>query len=107
MREFSCRELGYNCSAILTARSEDQLAELASIHLRDVHGMTAITQEKLAQIKNLFVNPSPQDAAAVVDRIFEKYNCSGDPECTQRYITFAETILSSKPLVYAEVAKAA
>jgi predicted small metal-binding protein len=107
MKEFSCKKLGNKCDAVLTAHSEEQLAELASMHLREVHGIAAVSQEKLAQIRNLFANRTSQDAAAVVDRIFEKYNCSGDPECTRRYITSAETILTGKPVVIADVAKAA
>jgi hypothetical protein len=30
----------------------------------------------------------------VVDGIFDKYNCSSDPQCTWRYITEAEVILT-------------
>jgi predicted small metal-binding protein len=103
MKEFTCRKLGNNCNAVLIAQSEEKLTELVSIHLRDVHGVTDIPQEKIAQIKNLFATHASQDAAAVVDRIFEKYNCSGEPECTWRYIIAAETILTGgTPGVHAE-----
>jgi hypothetical protein len=50
--------------------------------------------------RNHFVNRTTSDAAYVVDRIFEKYNCNKDPECTWRYITEAELILTGGPSVH-------
>ena len=94
MKTFSCAEMGNKCNVVLTARTEERLADLASMHLRDVHSMTSISQDDVARIKNHFVNKASPDAAYVVDRIFEKYNCSSDPQCTWRYITEAEMILT-------------
>ncbi len=97
MKEFRCKDLGHACNEVLTARTEERLTELISIHLRDAHGTATLSQEMTARIKNLFINRASADAAKVVDRIFEKYNCSAEPECTWRYIAEAETILSGKP----------
>lgn len=107
MKEFSCAKLGNDCNAVLKARTEERLAELTTLHLREFHGMTAIPEDKLAQIKQLFASPTPPDAASAVDRIFEKYNCDGDPECTWRYIAEAEMILTGSSRVHEQELKAA
>ncbi len=107
MKELSCKDLGNNCNVVLTARTEDRLAELASIHLHQVHGMTSISQEMVAQIKRLSKSRTAPDAAFVVDRIFEKYNCDSDPQCTWRYIAEAEMILTGDGSVHIRELKAA
>jgi predicted small metal-binding protein len=95
MKEFKCKDLGHNCKEVLTAQTEERLVELASVHLRDVHGVTSMTPETVAKMKTYFINRAASDAADVVDRIFEKYNCDREPECTWRYITEAEMVLNA------------
>lgn len=94
MKEFNCRDMGNSCDEVLTGRTEERLAEMVAVHLRDVHGVSSMTPDKVAKIKSLFVNRATADAANVVDRIFEKYNCDSEPECTWRYIAEAEMILN-------------
>ncbi len=107
MKEFSCARLGNNCSVTLTAPTEDRLAEMACIHLREAHGMPTVPEETVGRIKRLFTNKASTDAASVVDRIFEKYNCDQDPECTLRYIAEAELILTGRAGACAQQLKAA
>jgi predicted small metal-binding protein len=107
MKEFSCAKFGSDCGAILNAATEDRLAEMACLHLREAHGMTTVSEEMVGKIKRLFVNKATADAAAVVDRIFEKYNCDRDPECTLRYIAEAEMILTGRAGACAQELKAA
>jgi predicted small metal-binding protein len=107
MKVFTCANLEHGCSVVLTALTEARLTELVSIHLREAHGITQLSSEKIAQIQQLFTNRALQDAAAVVDGIFEKYNCEGEPECTWRYIAEAEAILTGKNTVHEEELKAA
>ncbi len=107
MKQFSCKEVNSNCNAVLVAPTEERLIDMVSVHLRDVHGMTALMPEQMAQIKNLFTTPASPDAAYVVDRIFEKYNCDSDPECTWRYISEAEMILTGRPQPHEKEFKAA
>jgi predicted small metal-binding protein len=94
VKAFLCKDLGHRCDAVLQAPTEERLVEAAAIHLRDVHGVSVLAPDAVAKIKNLFVNRKSTDAAGVVDRIFEKYNCRREPECTWRYIAAAEMILS-------------
>lgn len=107
MKEFPCSGLIPNCKGVLKAQTEELLAELVALHLRDVHGVQSVPPEKIAEIKRLFINPESSDSAFVVDRIFEKYNCDGDPECTWRYIAQAETILTGRDKVHERELKAA
>ena len=95
MKEFSCEKLGHKCSVVLKAPTEERLADMVSLHLREAHGVISLSPQDVAKIKNLFINRTAPDAAAVVDSIFEKYNCNGEPECTWRYIAEAEMILNN------------
>jgi predicted small metal-binding protein len=107
MKTFSCASLGMDCKAVLSAKTEEKLLDMVSIHARDVHGITAIPPDMIGKIKQLMVNRSASDAADSVDRIFEKYNCDKDPECTQRYITEAEMLLTGQPSVHTKELKTA
>jgi predicted small metal-binding protein len=101
MKEFSCESFKKDgCKAVLTARTEERLTETVAQHLRDVHGIPEISEDTYGQIKRLFVTRSTPDAAYVVDRIFEKYNCNSDPQCTWRYIAEAEQILTGSSAVH-------
>jgi len=104
MKEFTCASLTHNCKDVLKAQTEERLAEVVSIHLRDKHGMLSIRPDKITQIKKLFTSPAVSDS---VDRILEKYNCNSDPECTWRYIAAAETILTGRERVHEQELKAA
>ncbi len=107
MKTFACSSLVPDCNAVLTAETDEKLIEQASIHAREVHGMAALPQEMIGRIRQLIVNRSPEDAAYVVDRIFETYNCDREPECTWRYISEAEMILTGQPKVHDKEIKAA
>ena len=107
MKEFMCKDLGNSCDEVLTAGTEDRLVEEVSIHLRERHGASSISQDKVAKIKRLFVNRAASDAASVVDRIFEKYNCKAEAECTWRYIAEAEMILNGGERVHERELRAA
>jgi predicted small metal-binding protein len=107
MKEFRCSRINKDCNAVLTATTEERLVERVSLHLREVHGMTTLSQDKVGEIKKLFANRATADAARVVDRIFEKYNCNAEPECSWRYIAEAERLLTGSSTVHTQELKAA
>jgi hypothetical protein len=72
-----------------------------------MHGASSITPDTMTKIKNSFVNRTQLDAAYVVDSIFEKYNCSGEPECTWRYRVEAEMVLNGGAQVHERELRAA
>lgn len=59
MREFACRSLGQDCGWKHAARTEELLTDVVAIHLRDVHGVPALTQEMVGAIKQVFNNAEP------------------------------------------------
>ncbi len=107
MKQLSCASLGTGCNVVLTAPTEERLVEMASMHAREVHGMASLTEEMIGTIRQKMINRATSDAAYVVDRIFEKYNCTSDPECTWRYIAEAEAILTGNESVHSQELKAA
>ncbi len=107
MKQFSCSDLGTGCNIVLTAPTEERLLDEVSLHAREFHTMKGISQEMIGRIRRKMVNKTTSDAAYVVDRIFEKYNCTSDPECTWRYISEAEMILTGSPSIHEKELKAA
>jgi len=107
MKEFVCASMKKDCNAVLSAPTEERLVELASVHLRDAHDITMLSQDSISEIKKYFTNKAAEDAARVVDRIFEKYNCNAEPECSWRYIAEAERILTGSSTVHTQELKAA
>jgi predicted small metal-binding protein len=100
MREFKCASLGYQCSWKHIA-TEERLADMAALHLRDVHGVQAIDSEMVGRIKNLFTYPTKADAAAAADLVMKEYNCDMGPECTWRYIAMSEDLVSEGAAAHA------
>ena len=74
MREFRCSSLGYQCSWKHIA-TEELLADMVALHLRDVHGVQALDNEMVGKIKNLFTYPTKADAAGAADLVMKEYNC--------------------------------
>jgi predicted small metal-binding protein len=104
MKEFACKSLGNDCGWRYIAKTEELLADVAAVHLRDVHGVYAITPDMVGKIKNLFTVPSPKDAAAAADLVLKEYNCNMDPECTWRYIAQTEELIADGVALHAREA---
>ena len=51
MREFRCESLGNKCSWKHIARTEELLADVVAIHLRDVHGVKEVRPDLLGKIR--------------------------------------------------------
>ncbi len=101
MREFKCSSLGYNCTWKHIANTEELLADITAIHLRDVHDVWEIGPDMLGKIKNLFTFPTDKDAARAADLVLKEYNCDMAPECTWRYIAMTEELLADGAAVHA------
>ncbi len=101
MREFTCKSLGNNCSWRHVARTEELLADITAVHLRDIHGVTEVNPDMLGKIKNLFSLPGPQDMAAGDDLVLKEYNCTMGPKCSWRYIAMTEDLIADGAAVHA------
>ncbi len=101
MREFKCKSLGNKCSWKHIARTEELLADMAAVHLRDVHGMKAVSSDMVGRIKNAFSNPAPIDASAAEKLTLKEYNCDLGPECRFRYIAQTPDLIADGVAVHA------
>ncbi len=101
MREFRCESLGNKCSWKHIARTEELLADVVAIHLRDVHGVKEVRPDLLGKIKNLFLNPTAVDASKASDLVLKEYNCDLGPACDWRYIAMTEELIADGAAVHA------
>ncbi|HEX9021443.1 MAG TPA: DUF1059 domain-containing protein [Nitrospirota bacterium] len=104
MKEFACASLGNKCNWKHVAKTEELLADIAAIHLRDVHGVQEVGPDMLGKIKNLFATPTGSDAARSADLVLKEYNCDMEPECTWRYIAMTEELITDGAAVHAREA---
>jgi predicted small metal-binding protein len=100
MREFKCSSLGYGCSWKYIA-TEELLADMVALHLRDVHGVQAIDSDMVGTIKNLFSYPTKADAAEAADLVMKEYICELGPGCTWRYIAMTEDLITDGAAMHA------
>ena len=94
MREFKCASLGNKCKWRHIAKTEELLADIAAIHLRDVHGVTALSSDMVGKIKNSFSNPAPVEAKKAEGLVLKEFNCKDlGHACNWRYIAQTEELL--------------
>jgi predicted small metal-binding protein len=104
MREFRCESMGNKCSWKHIAKTEELLADVVAVHLRDIHGVKEVRPDMLAKIKNLFLNPTAVDAAKAADLVLKEYDCKMGPGCTWRYIAMTEELIADGVAVHAREA---
>jgi predicted small metal-binding protein len=103
MREFKCASLGYTCTWKHIA-TEELLADMAALHLRDVHGIPAVDPELLGRIKKAFSSPAFAEAAEAVAVVMKEYTCDMGPGCTWRYIAMTEDLIADGAAIHAREA---
>ena len=101
MREFECKSMGNDCNWKHIAKTEELLADVVAVHLRDVHGVREVGPDMVGKIKNLFKFPTAADAAGAADLVLKEYNCDMGPECTWRYIAMTEELIADGAAVHA------
>jgi predicted small metal-binding protein len=104
MREIKCANLGFTCKWKHIANTEELLADITAIHLRDVHGVKAIGPDMLGKIKNAFMPRAEEDATEAVDFKMKVYNCDIGPNCSFRYIAMTEELIVDGAAVHAREA---
>ncbi|MHB8844960.1 MAG: DUF1059 domain-containing protein [Nitrospirota bacterium] len=101
MLAFECRSLGNKCSWKHIARTEELLADVVAVHLRDAHGMKALDSDMVAKIKNSFGNPTPVEEKAVEGLGLKVYQCGLGKGCTWKYIAQTEELIVDGVAVHA------
>ncbi len=52
MKVLKCREVGFDCNAVIRSESENEILQQAAQHARNVHGVE-VTPEMAQQVKAL------------------------------------------------------
>lgn len=102
MREFRCDSLGNKCSWKHIAKTEELLTDVVAIHLRDVHGMTALSAEMVGKIRRAFSNPAPLEAAKAEGLVMKEFHCKDlGFSCNWKYIAQTEELIADGVAVHA------
>ena len=104
MREFKCRSLGNDCSWKHIAKTEELLADVVAVHLRDVHGRQSLGNDLVVKIKNSFSNPAPLEAKAAEGLTLKVYRCDLGKGCGWKYIAQTEELIVDGVAVHAREA---
>jgi predicted small metal-binding protein len=104
MRECKCRSLGNDCSWKHIAKTEDLLADVVAVHLRDVHGQQALGNDMVVKIKKSFSNPAPLEAKAAESLALKVYRCELGKGCGWKYIAQTEELIVDGVAVHAREA---
>jgi len=105
MREFKCSSLGNKCKWKHIAKTEELLADIAAVHLRDAHGVQAVSADLLGKIKKAFSNPSPTEAAAAERLVVKEFRCKDlGMACDWKYVAQTEDLLVDGVAVHAREA---
>ncbi len=101
-REYYCRSIGIDCSWRHIARTEELLLDAAALHLRDVHGETALDKERIAQIRNSFSRPSSEVEAGSDIPVMKEFRCRDiGMQCDWRYLAQTEELIVDGAAVHA------
>jgi predicted small metal-binding protein len=46
-----CRDLGFDCTGVIRAKSEEEALQMAAEHAKAVHGMDRVSPEVVAKLK--------------------------------------------------------
>jgi len=102
MKEFKCSSLGNKCTWKHIAKTEELLTDVVAVHLRDVHGMKALTTDMVGKIKNAFSNPDPLEAEKAEGLVMKEFNCKDlGFSCNWKYIAQTEELIADGVAVHA------
>jgi predicted small metal-binding protein len=101
MRAFKCSSLGNRCSWKHIAKTEELLADVVAVHLREAHGIKALDSNMVAKIKNSFSNPTPVEAKEAESLTLKVYQCGLGKGCDWKYIAQTEELIVDGVAVHA------
>lgn len=106
MREFTCRSLGNNCGWKHVAKTEELLTDIVAVHLRDVHGVPALTQDMIGKIKQAFSKSKPLDVPPDArSLVLKEFKCADlGMKCGFKYIAQTEELIADGVAVHAREA---
>lgn len=105
MRVFACKNLGIECGWNYSANTEELLADVVSVHLREAHGLQELSPDMIGRIKNAFSNPSAVDSGEADRLMLKEFTCHDlGIQCGWHYIAQTEDLLADGVAVHAREA---
>jgi predicted small metal-binding protein len=102
MRTFACKSLGNKCNWKHIAKTEELLADVVAVHLRDAHGVKSLSPELIGKIKNAFTNPTPIEAKEAENLVLKEFECKNlGNNCDWKYIAQTEELIVDGVAVHA------
>jgi len=50
-----CKDLGFDCEAVVRAETEEEALQMVAQHAKDVHGIDEVTPEIALKFKNVMI----------------------------------------------------
>ncbi len=98
-KEYRCRSIGIDCPWKHVAQTEDLLLDAAALHLRDIHGETGLSKERMALIRNSFGKPSIE---AEEIPTMKEFRCKDiGLQCNWKYMAQTEDLIVDAAAVHA------
>lgn len=60
MKTLRCRDVGFDCDAVMRAETEEAIMWLAATHVRTVHNLSEISEKTVTKIRTLIRDEMPQ-----------------------------------------------
>ena len=101
-KEFYCRSIGNDCSWKHAAKTEDLLLDATALHLRDVHGETSLSKERIAQVRKAFMGTSRvvEDVSDIP--VMKVFRCNDiGLKCNWKYFAQTEELIVDGAAVHA------
>lgn len=52
-RELNCRDIGFDCTAVVRADTDEEIMARAATHAREVHGLEQVDDETAQKIRSV------------------------------------------------------
>lgn len=105
MREFKCASLGQKCNWKHIAKTEELLTDIVAVHMREAHGVAALSQDIVGKIKNAFNNAPRVEVKIENDLVLKEFRCKDlGHNCTWKYIAQTEELIADGVAVHAREA---
>ena len=56
MKTLKCRDVGFDCAAVMRAETEAEIMQQAAVHARTVHNLSEISEQAVAKIRTLILD---------------------------------------------------
>ncbi len=60
MKTLRCRDVGFDCAAVIRAETEEEILRQAAEHARTAHNVSAISEKTATKIRALIRDEMPQ-----------------------------------------------